>query len=130
MRFAILSDNIVTNIIEGDGSTEFFEAFPNAVAWKAPGAVGSTYDADAKTFSEPPASTEPVWLSATDFMRRFTLGERVAIRGSTDPVVVDFLDLLDKSPNVNLKDALTIQGIQYLEAQGLLTNGRSAQILA
>ena len=129
-KFAVLDNNTVVNVIEGDANdTGFQSAFPTAVPLKAPGAIGSTYANGA--FTAPPAAPTPahVWVSAVEFMRRFTPAERITIRGSTDPIVVDFLDLLDKAQDVDVKDSLTQQAVGYLEQTGLIGSGRSGQIL-
>jgi hypothetical protein len=68
-------------------------------------------------------------LSPLTFARRLTREERLAVRGSDDPVVVDFLWLLDRATEVRLDDAETRAGVQYLEQIGLLAAGRAAEIL-
>lgn len=69
-------------------------------------------------------------LSKLAFLRRFTAEERIAIRASTDPVIVDFLHLLDLAQEVQLDDADTQAGVRYLESAGLLAAGRAEVILA
>lgn len=131
--FAVVDQSgTVTNVIEGDASDAgFLSAFPNAVPLNAPGGVGSHYNSASQTFDAPPPPAAPAeqWISRTDFLRRLTTQERIAIRGSTDPVIVDFYDLLQASPEINLKDPLTSQGLDYLTSAGLLASGRAAQIL-
>ena len=51
-------------------------------------------------------------------------------RASTDPVIVDFLHLLTLAQEVRLDDPDTIAGVEYLEQQGLLAEGRAAMILS
>jgi len=70
-------------------------------------------------------------LSRLEFLRRFTAEERVAIRqeGATDPIIYDFLDLLYQAQEVQVDDADTRAGLQYLETKGLLAPGRAAEIL-
>ena len=63
------------------------------------------------------------------FLRRFTAEERIAIRASLDPVIVDFLSLLDLAQEVVTTDPDTQAGIEYLVAQGLLTLERAELIL-
>ena len=69
-------------------------------------------------------------LSKLAFLRRFTAEERIAIRASTDPVIVDFLHLLDLAQEVRLNDADTQAGVRHLESVGLLAAGRAEAILA
>lgn len=72
------------------------------------------------------------WIHKLLFMQRLTLNERAAIRGAraADPVVDDFLYLLEQSEQVNLEDATVSAGLGYLVAEGLLASGRPAEILA
>lgn len=72
----------------------------------------------------------PPPLSQLEFLRRLTVSERVAIRASADPVVIDFLHLLSLAQDVRLNDPDTIAGVNYLEQAGLLAEGRGWVILA
>lgn len=69
-------------------------------------------------------------LTQLAFLRRFTAPERIAIRASTDPIIVDFLHLLTLAQDIELADPDTVAGVNYLEQQGLLSAGRAAEILA
>jgi len=67
------------------------------------------------------------------FLKRFTAEERVAIRaaGEQSPAINDYLELLKAAgADVDLTDPITAQGLQALEAAGLLDEGRAAEILA
>ncbi len=68
-------------------------------------------------------------LTKLQFLRLFTTAERIAIRASADPVIVDFLQLLDLAQDVRLDDPDTVQGVHYLESEGLIAPGRAAEIL-
>lgn len=69
-------------------------------------------------------------LSPITFLRRFTAPERVAIRSSQDPYVVDFLDLLNKATEIQNTDPDVEGGMAYLVSLGLLTQARADEILA
>lgn len=69
-------------------------------------------------------------LTKLAFQRRFTLAERIAVRGSNDPIVVDYRELSTLAEGIDLSDADVIAGINYLELIGLLNAGRAAEILA
>lgn len=71
-------------------------------------------------------------VSRLAFMQRFTADERVAIRtaAQSSPAVQDYLELLNVSEEIDLTHALTVAGVQQLEAGGLLAVGRAAEILA
>lgn len=132
--FAILdAENRVANVIIGDAEDAgFITAFPGAVPLKAPGGVGSQYDPATETFDPPAAPPAPAqqWLHSAKLLMRFTAAERIQIRASTDPVVQDFLSLLNAADKVDLKDPTTIQGFQYLVSKGFLTSARAAEILS
>jgi hypothetical protein len=78
----------------------------------------------------PVAVPEPRWMSQADFKRRLTAAERIAIRAArpTDPIIDDFLDILDSTINVNLDDPDLVAGLGYMVATGLLGAERPAQI--
>jgi hypothetical protein len=81
---------------------------------------------------EPVAAPAPVpVLTKLAFLRRFTRAERIALReaAKTDPMVTDFMLLLDLATDVELTDADLIEGVTDLEAKGLLNAGRKDAIL-
>lgn len=73
-------------------------------------------------------------IRPVDFLQRFTLEERAAIRSTakTNPQVEDYLQMLAAVGNaeLDLTHPLTTAGVQALEAAGLIAAGRAAQILA
>ena len=93
--------------------------------WPVP--VGHTLHA----LADPVSVQNKTTLSRLEFLRCFTVTERVAIRqaSATDPIIYDFLDLLYQAQEVRVDDPDTIAGLQYLEMQGLLAQGRSTEIL-
>lgn len=84
------------------------------------------------TLVQVPDSDPPVikLLTQLQFLRRFTVQERITIRASTDPVIQDFLHLVNLAQDINLADPDTIMGVGYLEQQGFIGEGRGAEILA
>jgi len=68
-------------------------------------------------------------ITKLSFLQRFTQEERIAIRTSTDPIVVDFLELLSMAQDVDTAYPDTIAGVNYLESTGLVGEGRAAEIL-
>lgn len=85
------------------------------------------WDRSALTFV--PRAQVAAVIPTVDFLRRFTVQERVAIRTSPDPVVHDFRHLLDLSERVNMAHPDTSNGIGYLVHVGLLTPERGQEIL-
>jgi hypothetical protein len=69
-------------------------------------------------------------LTRLEFLTRFTASERIAIRASADPVVVDFMELLNMATAVDVGDQNTIDGVNYLASQNLIASSRVAEILA
>lgn len=69
-------------------------------------------------------------LTKLEFLTRLSRQERLAARDSADPVVKDFMHLLDSVPTVDLSSVNTQQGIGYLAMRGILTSERVAQILS
>lgn len=81
---------------------------------------------------ETPAPVRVVVISRLAFLQRFTVQERIAIRNAakSNPVIEDFMHLLDLAADVDLTHTPTMQGVGYLELQGLIAAGRAAAILA
>lgn len=79
-----------------------------------------------------PGSPAPVsqW-DRLDFLRRFTMAERIAIRAArvTDPILDDFFSLLETAPTVHNNDPDTLAGMGYLVQQGHITVARRDEIL-
>lgn len=71
-------------------------------------------------------------VSKLEFLNRFTTPERVTIRtaAKASPAVEDYLELLNAAEEVRLTSETTIQGVNALEAAGLIAAGRAAEILA
>lgn len=67
-----------------------------------------------------------------DFLNRFTLDERAAIRTAalSNGKLADYVAMVSSAKSVVLTDALTVGGVQALEQAGLIAPGRAAQILA
>lgn len=65
------------------------------------------------------------------FLDLFTNQEAAKIyrKGETDDNVLAFLKKLEGNPTVNLVNPMTIAGLRYMEATGLLNAGRADQIL-
>lgn len=68
-------------------------------------------------------------LTTLEFFNRFTSAERIAIRASTDPMVTDYAEMWKLADYIDVGDQTTIDGVNYLANQNLITAGRVAEIL-
>jgi hypothetical protein len=71
-------------------------------------------------------------VSALGFMQRLSAEKRIAIRAAAggDAIITDFLDLLSKASIVDLDHEDTVNGLNYLVSQGLLTAEEVAAVRA
>lgn len=71
-------------------------------------------------------------LSKLDYMNRFTDAELASIyNAAKSSVAIEvWLEKFKLATEINLDDPRTIAGVQALEAAGMLTAGRAAEILA
>jgi len=71
-------------------------------------------------------------ITKLEYLRRFTTDERVAIRAtaSANPVLDDYLKLMELAQEINLDDPDTVAAVQMLEQAGLIAAGRAAEVLA
>jgi hypothetical protein len=85
-----------------------------------------------KTQAELDAEKPPrASYSPYQFKLRLTGEERIAIRNAaaTNPIIFDFMDMLNTAPSVFLDDPVTMAGIGYLQQQGILTSERASAVL-
>lgn len=68
-------------------------------------------------------------LSRYEFLSLYTPQERIAIRSSADPVVIDIQAMLDIALEVDLDNTVTQQSVGYLAMTGLIQPARAAEIL-
>lgn len=80
--------------------------------------------------SDPPARPRPI--SRLAMLKRFTDVERKRIRAQAarNEDVQDWLELFNAAQEIRLDDPDTMAGVQSLEAAGLLSPGRAAEILS
>ena len=72
----------------------------------------------------------PTVLSFLAFMALFTSAEQQAIVMSTDPQIKLYLLQVSGAGEVSLADPLTVAGVSYLAALGLIAAPRATQVLA
>lgn len=131
MRYLLIKNNIVVNAIEAD--SEFISnlsGYDHKILTDNYG-IGFSYING--VFSEPelqPVGSNGISLTQLEFLRRFSAEERIAIRSSDNPIIVDFLHLLNLAQEIKTDDPDTIAGVNYLETLNLIAEGRAAEILA
>jgi len=94
------------------------------------------------TTTHPNGTIERVWVDDTPievpairiitvraFMQRLLQSERIALRASTDDMIVDAMDDLRMSTYVNLDDNGMAAGLGYLVAQGLIAASQATDLL-
>ena len=131
MKYALINNNIVVNAIEAEENYIATLTEYDQVIRTDTGTIGDSYiNGEFIRPTSTPAPVEAILnLTKLEFLRRFTAEERIAIRASTNPIIVDFMELLNLAENVRLDDADTIAGVNYLESIALLAVGRAAIIL-
>lgn len=85
---------------------------------------------DKTTLDFVPAAQGAKTYTPLEFLRRFTMQERAAIRSSSDAIVQDFMYLLDRASEVVTDDPDTINGLSYLVSLGLMTDARATEVLS
>lgn len=90
----------------------------------------STHDHVAMT-QQPVTPTGPRTMTKLEYLRRFTVEERVAIRAAAEQnaVLADYLALMELAQEINTGDPDTIAAVQMLEQAGLIATGRAQEIL-
>lgn len=68
-------------------------------------------------------------LDRFEFLLMFTVQERIAIRQSTDPVVLDLLEMMRAGDGINLDLDFTKEAIQYLASINLIAPERVEEVL-
>jgi hypothetical protein len=68
-------------------------------------------------------------ITKRSFMQRFDQAERIAIRKSTDDIVIDIHEDLKMASNVDLDLVDTVSAVAYLDSVGLLTATSQADLL-
>ena len=76
----------------------------------------------------------PRTITKLEYLRRFTTDERVTIRAAAaaaaNPVLEDYLKLMELAQEINLDDTDTVAAVQMLEQSGLIAAGRADEVLA
>ena len=70
-------------------------------------------------------------MTKLEYLRRFTVEERVAIRAAApqNAVLLDYLQLMELAQDINTGDSDTIAAVTMLEQSGLIAAGRANEVL-
>ena len=138
MLWAWTENNRVRDVTDGDPAERFHPVVATNYDTQVPDDTkpGATWDGSAWVNPTPPApgpapEPQPRKMTPIHFKLLFTSQELVAIKQSTDPVIVDFLEIINdpQLQEVDLGDTFTTDGLNYLESEGLIASGRAAEIL-
>lgn len=133
MDVLLISGGLVTNCIHADSVERALQFNPGLMCIERTTDIefvcpGYTYDGS--VFTAPPVITvPPAPISKLDLLRRFTAAQRIAIRASTDPVIIDAMQLMDLADYISLIDPDTVNLVAYLEATGFINAADAANIL-
>jgi hypothetical protein len=133
--YALIKNGFVENVIIADQAFADFIAHEWDAVVPANGmGVGWSYAGGVGTAPTQPAPSAPPIreLAKVDYLKRFSQAERIAIRalGLTNPLVNDYIELMNAAIVVHLDDHDTVDGLNALEAAGAIGAGRAAVILA
>lgn len=112
-------------------ATDPLETFVKAVGYRA--GIDPFGDLEEKLMADYPGfvRVSPKRITRLEFMQRFTTEERVRVRTAAAgaPVLQDYLELVALAQFIDVTRADTIDGVNALEALGLIAAGRAAEIL-
>ena len=126
-----MAEYIVTR--KADGVEVYRYQSDAPVEWN--GMAFATHDHTLAPAINPDGSIEGVVVGRTltklEYLRRFTVDERVAIRAAAEQnaVLADYLQLMELAQDINTGDADTIAAVTMLEQAGLIAAGRAQEVL-
>lgn len=140
MNFArIINDTAVdvstdpTNSFHPTLAADFIEVPDDVVVGSKRDAQGVWTPPTPPTPPKPPAPEPavPPIVGPISFKLLFTAQERIAIKTSEDPIVLDFFSIAEdpRTTEVNLALSSTQEALTYLTTLGILAEGRKEQIL-
>jgi len=78
-----------------------------------------------------PVAVKPPKVSVIEYKMLFTSAERIAVKASADPIIVDLQELMNdpRTVNVDLSLQSISDALDYMTSIGLIAVGRKAEIL-
>lgn len=104
---------------------------PDGFAWNFTGYSWVAAERNPRVQEVVPSIPKDLRITGVAFKRRLTSDERISIRKAAEANdrVFDYLDLLNSAPVIRLDDPDVIEGLGMLESVGVLSKGRSKEIL-
>jgi len=132
MDVLLVKDGKVDNCICADSVARAQQFYPDHICIERTDDLrgfgpGDLYDGT--NFSKAPYVRVIVPVTRLEFLRRFTPEQRIAIRASTDPIIIDGRELLDMASDVSADDPDTIMYVRYLQQQGFISAEDADRIL-
>jgi len=132
MDVFLIKDGKVENCICADSVARALQFFPDYICIERTEEYrgfgpGDLYDG--VNFSKAPYVHIFSPVTRLEFLRRFTPEQRIAIRASTDPVIIDGRELLDLAQDVLANDPDTVRYVRYLEQTGFISAEDANRIL-
>ena len=78
---------------------------------------------------DPVVIPERTRLTRYEFRNRFTAAEKVAMYDSTDTMIRVFLDDVQAAEYIDVNNQNTIDGVNHLVSEGIITSGRATEVL-
>ena len=121
-----MAEYIVTR--KSDGAEAYRYQSDTPVEWN--GMEFATHD-HVTVAQQPTTLTGPRTMAKLEYLRRFTVEERVAIRAAAEQnaVLADYLQLMELAQDINTGDPDTVAAVTMLEQAGLIAAGRANEVL-
>jgi len=132
MDVFLIKDGKVDNCICADSVARAQQFYPDHICIERTDDLraygpGDLYDGT--NFSKAPYVRVIAPVTRLEFLRRFTPEQRIAIRASNDPVIIDAHELLDIATDISVDDPDTIRYVRYLQQQGFISAEDADRIL-
>lgn len=141
-KYSIIRNNKVINVIDADEAF-VISNFPDDLVYTGELPIGWEFNPNTnRLFNRIDMTLESSKFAPTakfldtavrtitkrSFMQRFTQAERIAIRNSTDDIVIDIQEDLNSTDKVDLDLPALSAGLGYLVSLGILQSNRPAEL--
>lgn len=140
-KYAWLESTTIRDICNGDPGSLFHPDIAALYDTEVPDEAmqGDTFEDGVLTPKPIPEPVEPVAtvvvppkVSVIEYKMLFTSAERIAVKASVDPIIIDLQELMNdpRTTTVDLSLQSISDALDYMTAIGLIAVGRKAQILS